>query len=300
MGRTFRNSGTSVVTPVLDPSADGSSNTVVGIKSVWDFEKIERRGGPDPFSKTWFCGWCGLHLKGWNATKALNHAAKAVGNNDVKACTGNIPKATLAAFKAYRYKKMGASTAKRQHQDAFSDTISENQHSLAIKFEQSRARATRGDPIDMTADAAAFGVGGVGASNSMKLTTAIAEFVYCKGLSFSATEWQHFQQILKLARLVPGSYCPPHRRLLANDLLKISYESRIEKYTSDLDIDAEVYGRSLFGDGATVHGMPLMNILASGVSEPSAVLAIVDCKCFLFCAIFFCSLRLTTIVFVVA
>jgi hypothetical protein len=139
-------SGTSVVTPVLDPSADSSSNTVVGIKCVWDFEKIERRGGPDPFSKSWFCGWCGLPLKGWNATKALNHATKAAGNNDVKACTGNIPKATLAAFQAYRYKKMGASAAKRQHQDAFSDTISENQHSLAIKFEQSRARATRGDP----------------------------------------------------------------------------------------------------------------------------------------------------------
>ena len=33
-------SGTSVVTPVLDPSADGSSNTVVGIKSVWDLRRL--------------------------------------------------------------------------------------------------------------------------------------------------------------------------------------------------------------------------------------------------------------------
>jgi hypothetical protein len=30
--------------------------------------------------------------------------------------------------------------------------------------------------------------------------------------------------------------------------------------------------------GATVHGMPLMNILVASVHEPSAVLAIVDCK----------------------
>ena len=49
----------------------------------------------------------------------------------------------------------------------------------------------------------------------------------------------------------------------------------------NLEIDADVYGISLFGDGATVHGMPLLNILASGVGEPSAVLAIVDCKFFL-------------------
>ena len=45
----------------------------------------------------------------------------------------------------------------------------------------------------------------------------------------------------------------------------------------DLDVDGDVYRLSLFGDGATVHGMPLMNVLASGVGEPSAVLAIVDC-----------------------
>jgi hypothetical protein len=36
---------------------------------------------------------------------------------------------------------------------------------------------------------------------------------------------------------------------------------------------ADVYGLSLFGDGAMVHGMPLMNILATGVNEPIAVLA---------------------------
>ena len=64
----------------------------------------------------------------------------------------------------------------------------------------------------------------------------------------------------------------------------------MEKYFTDLQIDADVYGLSLFGDSATVHGMPLMNILASGVHEPSAVLAIVECKlvdcCLLVCFMF--------------
>jgi hypothetical protein len=45
-----------------------------------------------------------------------------------------------------------------------------------------------------------------------------------------------------------------------------------------LDVDADVYGLPLFGDGATVHGMPLMNILANGVGKPSTILAIVDCS----------------------
>jgi hypothetical protein len=273
-------SSASIVTPVSASAAESTTtNPVLDMKTVWDWEKIEKLGGPDPFSKRWACGWCGLTLKGWNATKVMNHASKAAGNNDVKACTGNIPKATLAAFQAFRYKKLGAATAKRQHQDAFNDSIADNQKSIAVMFEQSRVRksATACDAIDMTGDEG----GGVGASNSMRLTSAIAEFVYCKGLSFSATEGEHFMQILKLARLVPSSYRPPNRRLLSNDLLRISYESRLDKYIRDLDVDAEVYGLTLFGDGATVHGMPLMNILASGVGEPSAVLAIVDCK-FLF------------------
>jgi hypothetical protein len=57
-----------------------------------------------------------------------------------------------------------------------------------------------------------------------------------------------------------------------------------------LEMDADVYGLLLFGDGATVHGMPLMNILASGVHELSAVLAIIDCTYgILCCFIFFMS-----------
>jgi hypothetical protein len=40
----------------------------------------------------------------------------------------------------------------------------------------------------------------------------------------------------------------------------------------------DVYGLLLFGDGTMVHRMPLMNILVTGVDEPSALLAIVDCK----------------------
>jgi hypothetical protein len=279
-------SSSAAVTPGSKGSKDStpSSSAVAEVKTVWDFEKMEKRGGPDAFSKSWYCGWCGLSLKGWNATKALNHISKAPGNNDVKACSGAIPKNTLAFFQSFRFQKLGAATLKRQHKDAFAEKVSENQHSIAVMFQSNRNRASKSGAaavIDMTGD----GGEGVALANSTKLTSAIAEFVYSKGLSFSATEGEHFQQILKLSRLVSNSYRPPSRKVLANELLELSYQSRLNKYMVDLEVDAEVYGISLFGDGATVHGMPLMNILASGVHEPSAVLAIIDCK-FLF--LFFC------------
>jgi hypothetical protein len=293
-------SSTSLITDPSVASASTNRSPVV-LQSVWDFENIKKRGGTDVFARCWHCAWCGLTLKGWNATKALNHVSKATGNNDVKACTGPIPKETLRIFQAFRFQKLGAASVKKQQKAAFNDSISENQHSLAVMFEAKRSRSSKssgaGDGVvDMTEGDDVVDGPSVGAKNATRLTSAIAEFVYSKGLSFSATEGEHFMQILKLSRLVSTSYRPPTRKALSNELLDVSYEMRLEKYMNDLDIDAEVYGLSMFGDGATVHGMPLMNILASGVGEPSAVLAIVDCKLRLFCFCFLFSVT-TNLIF---
>lgn len=301
MSDTVGDGASSAVSVVTDPCSTSSPSTInpgKAIKSVWDCEKIEKRGGPDAFSKCWHCGWCSTTLKGWNATKALNHISKASGNNDVRPCNGAIPKATLALFQSMNYQKKGAASVKRQHKDAFSNSISENQMSIAVMFEGKRSRSSNSSSvaaecIDITGEC--IEGTSVSAMNSTRLTSAIADFVYSKGLSFSATEGEHFMQILKLSRLVPSSYRPPTRKALSNELLDVCYDMRLDKYYKMLDVDAEVYGLSLFGDGATVNGMPLMNILASGVGEPSAVLAIVDCKCRL-CFFIFANVDLLTIV----
>jgi hypothetical protein len=251
---------------------------------VWQFERVVKLGGPDFHSKQWKCGWCDSTFKGWNATKVLHHCAKASGNFDIKPCTGPIPKTLLTKFQALRHKKLGASALKRQHKEAFSDTIAEGQQSISVLFGGNRTRTSTssgvGKIVDVTNDST-----GVEGSNATRLTAAIAEFVYSKGLSFSAVEGDHFRQILKLAKLVAVTYRPPTRKVLANELLQLSYDTRLDKYMVDLAVDADVYGISLFGDGATVHGMPLMNILASGVHESAAVLAIVDCK--YLCCVYF-------------
>ena len=281
----FSELGTSGASVVTCPTSASSSAKKPSLRSVWDFEKIERRGGPDQKTRMWHCGWCGLTLKGWNATKALAHVTRAAGNNDVKPCRGTIPKATLALFQTYRYQQKVQSKTKRIHQEVFSDSISENQKRISVMFAGARTRNSNScaanTAIDLTSEPSD---GGVHTSNAARLTSAIAEFVYSKGLPFSSIEGEHFLQILRLTRLVPNSYRPPTRKVIANDLLQITYERKLQKYMNDLEIDSDVYGLSLFGDGATVHGMPLMNILAAGVGEPCAVLAIVNCKLFfLFC-----------------
>jgi hypothetical protein len=273
---------------VISPGFSSASSVTTSVKvkleeftCVWDFPKVQRFGGKDA-TKSWKCGWCGSSFQAWNATKALYHLTKSrkIGT-DIKPCSGNIPKEVMTSFLAFQHKKLGVSTAKRLYDEAFVDDLSNNQMSMAVAFEASRIRSSNssGGVSDYYETINRDGSGGgVDGFNATKLTSAIAEFVYCKGLSFSSVEGPHFLEILKLAKLVPTSYRPPTRKVLANELLDISYDNRMNTFMNRLAIDVDIYGLSLFGDGATVHGMPLMNILASGDSEPCAVLAIVDCK----------------------
>lgn len=261
------------------------TRSVDEVKSVWDFPGVEKHGNSIPSSsQTWKCCWCKSTFKGWNATKVMNHLSKtALGRIDIKVCNGNIPKETLAFFKAYRIRANSYSSVKRQHSEALTDVIADNQTSIAVAFGNKRVRSSlsgsANNPFVLTDD------GGVEASNATRLTSAIADFIFCKGLAFSAVEGDHFLQILKLARLVPSNYRPPTRKVISTELLNLSYDSRLKRYMEALSIDSTLFGLSFFGDGATVHGMPLMNILASGHYEPSAILAIVDCK---FCSLFVC------------
>ena len=239
-------SGASVVTAATNPSP---STDIVPYKTVWDFERIEKIGGPEASTKEWKCGWCGLQLKSWNATKALAHVSKAAGNNDVKACSGNIPKDVLARFRSFCFEKLGAATFKRQREDALSDSICENQQSLSVMVQNNRSRTSNSFSQSKIVDMTGGGGAGVAASNSTNLTAAIAEFVYCRGLAFSMVEGDHFLRILQLAKLVGPSNRPPSRKAIGNELLDYSYESRLDKSIKNLEVDANLYGISLFGDG---------------------------------------------------
>jgi hypothetical protein len=192
----------------------------------------------------------------------------------------------MATFLSFQHKKLRVSAAKRLYDKAFTDDLATNQMSMAVAFKGSRIRSSNSsdgvsDYLEtINCDS---GGGGVSAFNATKLTLAIAKFVHCKGLLFLSVEGSHFLEILRLAKLAPTSYCPPTCKVLANELLDISYSNQMETFMKRLAIKVDVYGLLLFGSTATVHGMPFMNILASGgVSKPSAVLAIVDCKLLIF------------------
>jgi hypothetical protein len=103
-----------------------------------------------------------------------------------------------------------------------------------------------------------------------------AGFIHCCGLPFSIANHPSFLKVIKLAKNVGNGYVLPNRRLIAGVLLDITYEHMQDIQKENLLNQVELFGLSLYGDGATIHKMPLLNMLASGVHENVAVLDIVD------------------------
>ena len=70
----------------------------------------------------------------------------------------------------------------------------------------------------------------------------------------------------------------PSRRKIGGKLLDLNYLDTYVRNKAELLTEVKVFGLAFMGDGATIHQMPLLNILAmSGVTPPITV-SIQDCS----------------------
>ena len=113
--------------------------------------------------------------------------------------------------------------------------------------------------------------------NDEKARMAIADFIIGCGLPFSIADHPKFRYMCKFMRNSSNKFNFPNRNMVSSVLMDALYESNRKKYIQDLSKNAEIFGLTFLGDGATVKRMPLINIIASGVYCPVAVLAISDC-----------------------
>jgi hypothetical protein len=101
--------------------------------------------------------------------------------------------------------------------------------------------------------------------------------VYCNALSFSFGECPYFQRVLDVARSAPRGYKAPKRNILAGDWLDLSYKTELDRGFEELMVDAGVFSVGFFGDAATIHKCPLVNMFASSFNVPAMLVDIVDC-----------------------
>jgi hypothetical protein len=83
--------------------------------------------------------------------------------------------------------------------------------------------------------------------------------------------------VIDVARSAPRGYKAPKRTLLAGEMLDLAYATQSERDLKQLMIDADIFGIAFFGDGATIHKCPLINLFASALHCPAVLINIIDC-----------------------
>ena len=111
-----------------------------------------------------------------------------------------------------------------------------------------------------------------------ELDVAIAMFCLALGLPFSIAQDQLFKRVLLRARDVNSSYEPPSRYVIGGPLLEATHAAYQLEAANKLLADAGTFGVSVFGDGATIDTVPLINSIAASAGNPCMVLDVIDCS----------------------
>ncbi len=106
---------------------------------------------------------------------------------------------------------------------------------------------------------------------------AIADFFHCENIPDAVVELPRFKRLVKVCPLVGEDFVVPNHKKNSGELLDINYENTYSLNKAELIKEAKAFGFAWMGNGATIHKMPLMNILAlNGTTAPMTIL-ILDC-----------------------
>ncbi len=106
---------------------------------------------------------------------------------------------------------------------------------------------------------------------------AIANFFYCENIPDAVVESPRFVRLVRVCRLIGDDFVVPHRKKIGGELLDLNYANIYQRNKEELLKFAQVFGLAFLGDGATIHRMPPMNILAMSGATPPMTISIQDC-----------------------
>ena len=294
--------------PIDDPPPSSEDDTGKQLNLIWEDDKIEKYNDHKGLPR-WRCLWCGSSFSQWNATKALFHVNKATGPS-IRACTSTkIDDTHKTEYKRLLnlYTKKQTSLekladSKKRKSDQYMDTAAElyasnkrkktppsatstslssalNRPPTQIQTQLNFVTEQTNDlhPLDTHRSHQPKVTDSIELQAESRLTMAIADLIHSCGLPFSIASHHKFQRVLTYAKQAPRNYSPPNRNLVAGKLLDLNYEIYQTQTREMLLKEADIYGITFFGDGATIKKSPLINILASSIHEPAGCLSIVDC-----------------------
>jgi hypothetical protein len=113
---------------------------------------------------------------------------------------------------------------------------------------------------------------------TMEMDFAIADMIHSNLLPFSFSTNPKFKRVLEIARRLPRNYSPPNRNRIGGELLEHLYLANWKRESDTLLLEARCFGISLFGDGATIKTVPMVNALGAGAHNQFAMLDVFDCS----------------------
>ena len=110
-----------------------------------------------------------------------------------------------------------------------------------------------------------------------RVNIAIADLLHSNGLPSSLAEDDKFTKLISLSRQLPKKYVLPNHKKVGGQLLDAIYEESFKSSMKTLLSESKIYGVSVFGDGATIAKIPLINVLGASPNNSFALLDIIDC-----------------------
>jgi hypothetical protein len=114
-------------------------------------------------------------------------------------------------------------------------------------------------------------------SNDATVEMAIADIFDCENIPDAVVELPRFIRLVHVCHLVGEDFVVPNRKRIGGDLLDLNYANVYKCNKASLLKFAKVFRLAFLGDGATIHQMALMNILAMSGACPPMTISIQDC-----------------------
>ncbi len=297
-------------------SEDSASGVPTTIKTVWETKKLEKIVDKEG-RKMWKCHFCGVERSDWNHTKAWHHViggkdvasckkiplrwkvffARFAAQKESKKAEREAHDRNLAismeekdavAFAVYSKQKAVKRAARNPQKtdtaidltptldehstvSSFSQPITQKRNYFDTNFQIDSSKKSKHQSLLVTSSCKNNPVA------ERKLSLVINHLCVAHALPLSLPESPLFKKMLIHARNTNNTYKPPNRYEMSGDLLAANYVAYQRDQLNKLLMNVDIFGLGIFGDGATIVKVPMMNILACSAGNPSCVLDVVDC-----------------------
>lgn len=296
--------------PQEENSIDGIPKN---LRNVWETGKVEKCLHPQTGKKVWKCHFCNGMWSEWNHTKAVGHVTG--GGRDITSCK-MIPPKWRKVFSAFFNSKLHARAKRAEDVHHFNLSLAEKESDAMLLYNSSKeASLSARNPtkkhspssmeLSLTPNSSVVSTlskpsGEIGSKKrklfhqqnlvlsmsstknppeaERQLSLMINHFITANALPFRLSECPLLNRMLVLARNTNNSYKPPRRTEMSGALLDANYAAYQSSSLQRLLNNGNIFGLGIYGDGATIGKIPMMNILAASAGNPNCVIDIIDCS----------------------